>query len=287
MKTKLLLLSITLMSFLPKSLAQNYIPMLDNNASWNITVANFGGNTNLIIEPGVNVTIGAYTYKKIHDPFFNTDVYLREDTSTQKVYRMVNNVDQILYDFSLTNGSYITLANGITYQVTLSNINVIGGTRKQYYLHSSNMFVENEIWIEGIGNNRHPLMPTYEMFFSDPYIYLTCSAQNGVNVYNHAIANGQTTPTDCSMLLSTDNFNLHTVNFIPNPATNQLTIVSDQPFENALLSLYNSVGQLVKKINNIYGNQIIITRENLSEGIYFAQLTQNEQVTTKKIIFVH
>ncbi len=283
MKTKLLIVAMVLMPFMGKVSAQAYVPML-NNATWNITVANFGGAYDLIINPAVDVTIGSFTYKKFHDPFMNTDVYLREDTAAKRVYRRVNNVDELLYDFSLLNGSYITLSNGVMYSVTVDTVNVVGGTRKRVTLYSN--FAETETWIEGVGSNRHPLMRTSEML-SDPYVYLTCSAQSGVNIYNHNIANGQPTPTDCSMLLSTDTFTSHKVSFTPNPVTNELTIAATTPFENATLCLYNSLGQLVQELKNLNSNQIIINREQLADGVYFAQLSQKGTLVTKKLLLTH
>ena len=49
--------------------SQSYTPFL-NNSKWNLTVATFGGPYNLVIDEGVDVVVGAYTYKKFVDPFF-------------------------------------------------------------------------------------------------------------------------------------------------------------------------------------------------------------------------
>ena len=273
MKTKLLITLLLLTLFVENSFSQNYIPMLDN--SWNIVRAGFGGGQNLIINPGVDIIIGSFTYKKFIDPTSNTEVFLREDIATKKVYRRVNGNDQLLYDFNLQLSNSITLS-GSTYTVTaVTDVNVNGGTRRRISL--SNVF-SSETWIEGIGSNRHPLKPTFEMP-SDPYIYLTCSQQNGVNVYNHGIANGQPTPTDCSMLLSIEDmkYSNQKINFFPNPFKNKLTITTELNFENSTLKIFNSLGQLVKEINNLNGQTITLERGNLESGIYFAQITQNNK----------
>ncbi|MEH6538252.1 MAG: hypothetical protein V7719_17780 [Psychroserpens sp.] len=183
--------------------SQTYIPIL-NNSSWNIASANFSGTTNLVIERGTDIVIGSNTYKKFIDPtIYNTDNYIREDIPNKKVYRNVNGIDEILFDFSLDISDSIILGDGDSYIVTsVTNINVLDGVRKQIRLvHYEGAFIEkSEVWIEGIGSSFHPLKPNYEIIFSDPYIYLTCSAQNGINIYNHGIANGQPEPTDCSIL---------------------------------------------------------------------------------------
>lgn len=289
MKTKLLFAFVFLIFLVENSFSQAYIPLL-NNSSWNIASASFGGSQNLVIGPGTDVVIGSYTYKKFTDPsVYSSDNYIREDVSAKRVYRNVGGVDQLLYDFSLQVSDNIILSDGKNYTVqSITNVNVNGGTRRMFYLiHYIGTFPGNsETWIEGVGSNGHPLKPKYEMFMSDPYIYLTCSAQNGINIYNHGIANGQSTPTDCSML-STEDINYFTqeINFYPNPFKTELLIATKSNFENATLKLFNSIGQLAKEANNLYGENIIIKRDNLTSGIYFAQLTQNGKlISNHKII---
>lgn len=280
MKTKLLFTVLFLIAFAEGVFSQNYIPML--NSSWNIAEANFGGTTSYIIQPGVDVIIGGLSYKKFMDK--TTEVYLREDVATRKVYRRVNDTDQLLYDFSLTNGSFITLPNGYTYTVTVSTINVVGGTRKKIYLYHD--FFPSETWIEGVGGTQNPMKPSHELF-SDPYFYLTCSSVDNVNVYNHGIANGQPNPTDCSMLLGIEQlFSTNKIMFYPNPFKSMFTISAETYLENASLKIFNSVGQLVREHKNINGQQHNFYRDNLKSGIYFAQLFQEEKLiaNTKMVI---
>lgn len=67
----------------------------------------------------------------------------------------------------------------------------------------------------------------------------------------------------------------------PNPFSEQAVILSDLSFSSAALTLINVLGQTVATINNIRGNSIIIQRNTLAPGIYFASITQNNQVITK------
>lgn len=282
MKRKLLFAFLMFSGFAESAFSQAYIPML-NNSSWNIVSANFGGGQNLMIHPGTDVVIGSHTYKKFFDPTTNADVYLREDIAARKVYRNVGGNDQLLYDFSLQVSNTVTLGNGSTYTVlSITDVPVNGGTRKRFFLDNG-WYSEN--WIEGVGSSQHPFRPSYEMP-SDPYIYLTCSAQNGVNVYNHNLANGQPTPTDCSMLSVTDlALANRELQYAPNPFTTELSITAQAGFKNATLKVFNSIGQLVKEITNVNGNTITVSRENLNSGIYFAQITENGKITaTRKII---
>ncbi|MCF6132171.1 T9SS type A sorting domain-containing protein [Flavobacterium wongokense] len=290
MKAKLLLSITFLFLFAANSFAQPYVPML-NNSTWIVKSANFGGEQSFVMGPATNVTIGAYTYKKYTDQtVYSTDNYVREDVAARKVYRNVNGVDQLLYDFSLQVGNHIVLANGKDYTVqSITDVNVNGGTRKKFYLINwiGSFAGQSETWIEGVGSNRHPLKPQFDMFLSDPYIYLGCSAQNGVGIYNHGLANGQPTPTDCSALLSVEEINQmrHQISYSPNPFNTELRISSKVNFENATVKMYNSIGQLIREIADVNGDTAIIKRENLNNGVYFVQVVQEGKLlSTNKII---
>lgn len=87
--------------------------------------------------------------------------------------------------------------------------------------------------------------------------------------------------------LATNTFENQPVNIsiAPNPFSNQTTFQSNIPFENATLLVYNSVGQLIKTINNINGQQITFSRDNLPNGLYFAHLMQNNKsIGSQKLV---
>jgi len=71
----------------------------------------------------------------------------------------------------------------------------------------------------------------------------------------------------------------------PNPFSVETVLHSGNYFKNAILTVANSLGQTVMKIDNINGHNVIFNRKYLSEGVYFLQLTQdNKIITTNKII---
>ncbi len=71
----------------------------------------------------------------------------------------------------------------------------------------------------------------------------------------------------------------------PNPFTAQTTLQTDKIFKNATLTLYNSLGQQVRQVNNISGQTVTIQRNNLSSGLYYFQLTNNNQtIATDKLV---
>lgn len=280
MKRKLQLLSLLTLLLFGNFYAQEYHPFL-NNSSWKYDIYFFGGSQTITINPGVDVVIGNYTYKKFLDGI--EEVYLREDITNKKVYKRIDGTDTILFDFNLQVGSSFTLHTGETYSVnSISTINVNGGLRKMFSLVSSNAFPSGETWIEGVGNINCPLKDTYE--FPDPEFSLRCSFQNDINVYNFGIANG-VNPTECSTLSTNEIQIPNFITYSPNPFNDELTIATTKNLSNSSLKVYNLIGQLVKKVENIYGNKVILQRENLVSGIYFVQLFENDKmISTQKII---
>ena len=110
MKTTLVVTAIFLFSFLENTVAQEYHPML-NNASWILRdyVSCCRQPQIKTVEVGEEVVVGSQIYKKFVDPFASPNstnyfVYLREDANERKVYKLVNNEEEILYDFSLEQG---------------------------------------------------------------------------------------------------------------------------------------------------------------------------------------
>ncbi|MBK7129457.1 MAG: T9SS type A sorting domain-containing protein [Crocinitomicaceae bacterium] len=71
----------------------------------------------------------------------------------------------------------------------------------------------------------------------------------------------------------------------PNPFSLQTTLWTSDQLQNAALYIVNVNGQTVKEIKNINGQTVILSRENLASGLYFARLTQDNQViATFKIV---
>jgi hypothetical protein len=281
MKTKLLLLSFFLLAVTQNGYSQPYAPFL-NNSTWNLTVYSFIGATRHNVNPAVDVVIGAYTYKKYNDPIFGDDVYLREDVAAKKVYTLRNNVDILLYDFSLpVGGTFVTSFAGAFTVMSITNVNVGGGIRRSFRLDNG---FAGFTWIEGVGSPEHPLKADYELP-SDPAILISCSAQNGIVIYNQGTVNGGT-PTDCTMLGIDQNQLASTISFSPNPFNSALQIRSEISLENVSLKLFNSLGQLVKEVQSLSGQDYTLNRDNLNSGLFFIQLLQGNKVISYKKIFI-
>jgi len=64
----------------------------------------------------------------------------------------------------------------------------------------------------------------------------------------------------------------------PNPFIFETTISFNSELKNAKFKIYNILGQGIKEVENIYGRQITINRDNLTEGIYFYKFTKDNKV---------
>ena len=71
--------------------------------------------------------------------------------------------------------------------------------------------------------------------------------------------------------------NVFSISIFPNPFSVQTILQSKAPLKNATLRVRNLYGETVKEINNISGQTITLFRENLSSGVYFLRLTENNK----------
>lgn len=291
MKTKLLFPILVLFSIFQSGFSQEYHPLL-NNTSWVVSdwVSCCRPPIFEVIPEGTDEVIGSHTYKKFTDPFPSYDpvtgdnatiVYIREEADTKRVYRMVNGNEQLIYDFSLENGDQITL-EGITFNASIDELTVNTGVRKRITLESVELFNGQpirQIWIEGVGSNAHPFYPGFFMYaevFSSGggyRVYTRCEYQNGEHVFGNP-------PVCAAQQMGVAENALHNpdIIFSPNPFTAHLTIDAENGLADATFKLYNVQGQLVREINNLSGKKITIGRENLSSGLYFVQLFENNRL---------
>ncbi|MBL0343647.1 MAG: T9SS type A sorting domain-containing protein [Bacteroidetes bacterium] len=75
------------------------------------------------------------------------------------------------------------------------------------------------------------------------------------------------------------------IKIYPNPFSSSTTLHTNYLLKNATLTVYNLYGQVVKQINKLSGQTIILQRDNLSSGLYFIHLTEDNKIlTTDKLI---
>lgn len=277
-----------LLLFTLNGFCQDYIPFLSNTI-WNITSADFGGVSDAWIMPGNNVTVGTHTYIQYSDVPMAGDMLVREDVAQRKVYRYLNDTDELLYDFSLNVNDGITMPDGTILTVTQKDSVVVMTGRKRLKISldgfTATGYPVNDDWIEGVGSWAHPLMHWYELP-TDPSTSIRCSYNNNEPAFNLGqVYNGN--PVDCT-IPDVGTAKVHkyaSVMVYPNPFTGLATLSSEIALNNASLIIVNTLGQQVKQINNLYGNEVALNRENLTAGLYFIRLVQGGKVVyTDKVV---
>ncbi|MCK6648129.1 MAG: T9SS type A sorting domain-containing protein [Bacteroidia bacterium] len=75
-------------------------------------------------------------------------------------------------------------------------------------------------------------------------------------------------------------------NFIlyPNPALDQISIVTQDVNAIQKISVYDLTGRLVKDMNNIHSKETAINISDLESGIYFLTVNDGKRSQTKKFI---
>ncbi|MBK8600787.1 MAG: T9SS type A sorting domain-containing protein [Flavobacterium sp.] len=297
MKTLLCFAVFFLLTSVESAFSQEYHPML-RNSTWLLYDWTSHGSPSeeRMIEQAEDIIIGSYTYKKYIDQFPSYDnysnllhtVYLREDVAERKVYKIVDSVDLLLYDFNLENGSTI-YQYGNTFTAAVDYIFVNGGTRKRITLKSTEEYCGErltQVWIEGVGSDKHPFYPDYSMYnvcsaSGGTMVFTKCSFQNGEHIFGNP---------DCLSFIPLGVEESDTVSdnisVSPNPFVSELSIESAIAFDNVSLKLYNAVGQLVREINNISGQRITLNRENLNSGLYFIQLFEKGKLVKSSKVLV-
>ncbi len=72
----------------------------------------------------------------------------------------------------------------------------------------------------------------------------------------------------------------------PNPATTELALHTDFAMEGASFVLYNAVGQLARRVDQLYGQDATIPLDGLPNGIYFARLLQYTAFSAVQILVI-
>ena len=105
----------------------------------------------------------------------------------------------------------------------------------------------------------------------------------GLNQFETPI---QTTGLSCLSTATPEEVNaIVETTIYPNPFSEETIIKTNTSLTDATLSLYNLLGEKVKTIAAITGNNIILKIGNLPNGIYVIQLLENSKIiTTKKLI---
>ncbi len=111
-------------------------------------------------------------------------------------------------------------------------------------------------------------------------------AFNGA-IYCGSSTNGKVYKVDVATSVHENQQSL-TVEIYPNPFTTSATFHTARPMENATMTIYSSLGQAVKVVQNINGNSFTLDRADMPSGLYYVQLSQDKvMVASEKMIITN
>lgn len=95
--------------------------------------------------------------------------------------------------------------------------------------------------------------------------------------------------SEYSMISSVNESNNKMSVFIyPNPIINESIFVFSKELINARMQMYTITGEEMETIESIFGNQLLICRNKLMDGVYFIRVTQdNKIIAVSKIVVSH
>lgn len=188
---------ITVSAFFSISLNAQYHAFLEQT-DWFMVKVDFGQKSYYWYNTLGDTTINNLNYKTILRDN-STTYWLREDTSSQRVYirESVYQTDFLMYDFSLNPGNSVPIAypGGGAFMFTcdsIGTINTMGGLRKRIWVTGTNggpNTIQME-WVEGLGNYGY-LKGLFYLFEqglqSDPLYQTVCSYKDSIQVFYDSV----------------------------------------------------------------------------------------------------
>lgn len=276
-----------------------YHPFPDSNAIWVghywPGLINCGENYAYIISG--DTAIGNLTYHKLFIPYVNSygictvnhtagyNGCFRQDLIARKVFYITpgNLTEDLLYDFTLQVGDTIPgfTRLGCTQPTdTITQVDsMLIGTNYRRVWHFGQFVTSNTI-IEGIGFISGILEGCATNFPDGPFYLLDCFQQNGTTLYPDTL-------TSCQLQSDINGPSRNSIrtSIYPNPFSCLTTVKTNQHLVNASLTIYNSLGQQVKQINNISGQTLTLNRDNLPAGLYYIHLSEEGKILlTDKLV---
>jgi hypothetical protein len=268
--------------------AQAYKPFPTENAIWNYTYGDPGGTTRYSQEIIGDTIINDTVYTKIEQieiygniATYDTTIFvyfIREENKTIYLYLSENNLEHVIYDFNLDNGSVFVKkcysAFGETYIDTLfvKNIDSVllenGEYRKRYELWQTKENPGFEFWIEGIGGENYPINSAFHWESGG---FLMCFIDNG----NFLISQY------CFFVSDEENEVEYSNNIYPNPTNGILYLDFSIPI--CAIEIFNCEGLSVFKTQESKNIQNI-DFSNYKNGVYIIKITTINNVEFRKII---
>lgn len=260
-------------------------PFIDTLKLWNVYSCK--GNlvdtcVTITYRFGSDTTINSlkyYTLESSYDSIPGSWAYagtFREDTAAKKVYRWINQQDELLYDFSLNPGDVFSYGCSTMKVDSVKSVTYYGVIRKQWYFNKSG-WNQPETWVSGIGNQFGPFENLVFTCMTDYKPKLICYKEDGaLRYFDNAFSDCYQTNVSTKELYS----NSKEIIILPNPSSDKFGLNFPDPSEK-LITVTNSLGQVVQKFDCTSKYTEIDVK---TKGIYFISVFQNNQLWTGKIV---
>ena len=215
--------------------------------------------------------------------------FIREDSLgkiwARFAYQFSDTNEYLLYDFNASVGDSLNvlrdLYSNITHLVVVDSISTFSllnsETRRCFYLSSDcggGLF-----WIEGIGSNSGLFYPSGVCLF-DELDWLTCFHQHDTLKYNSG--------TVCNLILGTPELNKNfSVKISPNPFTDNFQLSVTDINSDAVINIYNIVGQQIfSSIQKPQSNSIhkTVSLSSYPAGVYIISIKVNGENFIRKVV---
>lgn len=280
--------------------AQDYIPMLDEENDWGVQRCFYGNCGGVyIVQITGEQTINGKTYKQLN----NESCLLREEDGVVYVLND-DETEDVFLDFTLEVGDSFffddlsdnyNCFNGAEWYPEIDEFritavetqNILGQDRKVLYMDYYkngihwNLDGEEEIWIEGIGSSGG-IGP--RGFIWDVDLYTRCFTRNGETIEINDNEVFPTTEPCEETTAGVDEFLISQIILTPIPVAETAILTIPLEIVEARIKVFDVNGkQLFEK--NISATNTSIDFSSTTSGLYFYQIySKNELLVTKKLI---
>lgn len=186
------------------------------------------------------------------------DIYILDTLS--------NNLDASSFTFLSSSHNVITqLLQGNVLRFNFPDINLADSTNNEPESHG---FVQFKI-------NRKAGLPPGTVISNKAYIYFD---------YNPAIITNTVSATLTLPVGLNENHASNSMMVYPNPSTGKLNILFAKPIARGTVEIQNILGENIFKQNIYNRSEMVITLENISDGIYFVKVFDGNRNYCNKII---
>jgi len=209
------------------------------------------------------VSIDGQEYMHLGQDVWYQDVYLFEDTVTQKVYRHIYGESRLLYDFNISVGDttevHDPFYDDYSYVVTeIDTLTTADGIQRRRWFLSGDFW--EATWVEGIGNIQRSLL--FHSEGNGLWTRLLCFSQDGLELEGY----------DCGAVGLTELDNSH-ITLSPNPMTTSGVLDVGELKGSATLEIFDISGKLRSSgAVNLDSGILNIQRGELASGSYLLRV---------------